>query len=111
MNSVALSGRIVKDPNIHITNNGDKVASFTIAVHRPMTRDVTDFVECVAWDERAEFIERNFKKDSKVEISGILTTREYEKNGIRRKVTEIRINDAAFGPDISSYITEKAENE
>lgn len=79
-----------------MTQSGASVVSFTLAVHRPMTRDTADFIECVAWDERAEFIQRNFKKGMKIEVKGILTTRDYEKDGVRKKITEVRVEDAAF---------------
>ena len=98
MNSVILIGRLTRDPELHIKNTGEKIASFTIIVHRPLTRDICDFIDCVARNEKADFVMRNFKKGSVVEVRGITTTRTEEPN---RKVTECRVDEASFGRSVS----------
>lgn len=98
MNCVMISGRVTREPEMYHTQSGSDVISFTVAVHRPMTKDVTDYVDCVAWDDRASFVERNFHKGMYVEVKGVITTRDYEKNGVKRKVSEIRVEDANMCP-------------
>ena len=101
MNCAVYSGRISNDPELRTTKTGDKIVSFELTVHRPLTRDIYDFIDCVAWNEKAEFIMRNFKKGSVVEVRGVTTTRTKERNGTSVKYTELRVDEASFGRSVS----------
>lgn len=103
MNNVSITGRLTKDPEVHTTRSGESVVSFSLVVRRPKTRNVVDLVDFVAWDDTAEFIGRTFKKGDKLEVTGSVTTREYEKEGIRRKVTEIRVDEVSYCNDAPNY--------
>ena len=97
MNICGLTGRFTKDPELRYTASNQKaVCGFTIAVDRPGVKDKTDFIDCVAWEGRAEFICKHFVKGMKIEIAGAITTRTYEKDGSNRKVTEILVSNAGF---------------
>ena len=97
MNVIAISGNLVSDPDLRTTSNDVSVCSFTVAVKRPMTKDKTDFIDCVAWRACAEFVERYFRKGSPIEVSGILTTRMFEdKNGNKRKAVELKADNVSF---------------
>lgn len=97
MNITALSGRLTKDPELRHTTSGKAVVAFTIAVDRPGVKDKTDFIDCIAWEKKAEFVSRYFRKGQRIEVSGIITTRTYEKDGEKRKTTEIRCDQVFFG--------------
>lgn len=98
MNITAQSGRLTRDPELRYTKAQQRpVCLFRIAVDRPGVKDKTDFFDCVAWDKKAEFVSRYFKKGQRIEVSGILTSREYEKNGEKRTATEIRCDQVFFG--------------
>ena len=98
MNSVNISGRLTRDPQLRQTQNGKSVANFSIAVQRPGIRDTTDFIDCVAWDKTAEFVNNFFHKGKYIEISGVLTMRDFETNaGEKRKITEVRCDVVGFG--------------
>ena len=97
MNIIAISGRLARDPELRTTPNGKPVVEFTVAVDRPGVKDQTDFIDCVAWEKKAEFVARYFKRGKRIEVSGILTTRSYEKNGAKRKRTEVRCDQVFFG--------------
>lgn len=97
MNSLALSGRLTRDPELRYTESGKEVCSFTIAVQRPGTKDKTDFIDCVAWEKKALFVSKYFKKGKWIEVSGIITTRLYETDGRKRKDTEMRCDQVFFG--------------
>ena len=97
MNIVAVSGRLTRDPEIRTTQSGKAVCTFRIAVDRPGTKDTADFFTCVAWEKKAEFVNRFFHKGSKIEVSGIVMTREYEKDGQKRTATELRADQVFFG--------------
>ncbi len=100
MNKVILMGRFTRDPEMRQTQQGTPVVSFTLAVDRRMARDgqqQADFISCVAWNQRAEFICRYFQKGSMIAISGRLQTRTYDdKDGKRQYVTEVLADEAYF---------------
>ena len=99
-NKVILMGRITKDIELKTTPSGIAVTSFSIAVDRPGGKDkerATDFIDCVAWRQTAEFISRFFCKGKAILIEGKLQTRSYtDKNGTAHKVVEVVVDQAAF---------------
>lgn len=97
MNIAGITGNLTADPELKTTQSGISVCSFTVAVRRPHTKDTTDFIDCVAWKEKAEFITKYFSKGKKIEISGYLTTRVYGKEGAKRKATELICDTVGFG--------------
>jgi single-strand DNA-binding protein len=92
-------GRLTKSPELKTTNNGKSVCTFSIAVNRDYQKDKTDFFNCVAWGQTAEFIARYFEKGSMIFVDGRLENREYEKDGQKRTVTEITVEKASFCGD------------
>ena len=60
MNSVNLTGRITKDPEIRYSANGTSNVMFNIAVDRGFKdqngNKQADFIACVAWRNQADFI-------------------------------------------------------
>ena len=66
------------------------MATFSLAVSRPRTKDTTDWINCVAWRQSAEFLNRFTKKGDLIAVAGILTSRKYEdKQGAKRVVYEV----------------------
>ena len=97
MNKICISGRIANDLELKTTNNGTEVCSFAVAVDRPGVKDKTDFLDCVAWRKKAEFVTKYFAKGDPIELTGVLTSRTYEdRDGKKRKVTEIVCEDISF---------------
>lgn len=96
MNLAAFTGYFCADPTIRSTPSGKMVTSFTIGVQDPEIRDATDFIDCVAWEGRAEFICNNFKKGMKIELSGKMKTRVSEYKGVKIKHTELVCKTANF---------------
>lgn len=93
MNNVVLTGRITKDPELRKTNDGTSVVSFSLAV--PSLRknekgdNLTDFINCVAWKQSADFMAQYVKKGYLLCVSGSVQTRSYEKDGVNKTVTEV----------------------
>jgi len=103
MNRVVLSGRLAADPELRRTPNDISVTSFTIAVKRPFSKDATDWIDCVAWRQNAEFISRYFGKGKMILLEGVLQTRTYEdKSGNKRKAVEVQVDRAEFCGDKGS---------
>lgn len=102
LNHITIMGRLCANPETRYTTSEVPVTSFSIACDRDFNgRDgekQTDFIDCVAWRGVGEFIARNFKKGSMIAISGRLQTREWmDKEGNKRKTTEIVVENAYFG--------------
>jgi len=94
-------GRLVADPELRNTPSGTAVTSFAIAVERDFVKAgeerQADFIDIVAWQQKAEFITRYFRKGSFIAIQGSLQTRSYEdKNGNKRKAYEIIADKVSF---------------
>ena len=99
-NLVVLTGRLTADPELKTTTNGIPVTTFSIAVNRNYRageEQQTDFINIVAWRQRAEFITKYFKKGSMIGIEGSIQTRRYQdKNGNNRTAFEVVVNNAQF---------------
>ena len=99
-NLVVLTGRLTADPELKNTPNGIPVTSFSIAVNRNYRageEQQTDFINIVAWRQRAEFITKYFKKGSMIGIEGAIQTRKYtDKNGNNRTAFEVVVNNVQF---------------
>lgn len=90
MNNCSFVGRLTADPELKKTPNDKSVCSFTLAVKRPRVKDVTDFINCVAWNQSAEYLTKYARKGNLVAVSGALTSRNYEdKQGNKRTAFEI----------------------
>ena len=99
MNSVQVLGNLTRDPQIRATKTGRAVASFSIAVNRSYTtpqgekKELTDFINVVAWGALAETVGNQLKKGTRVFVEGRYATRSYEaQDGSRRYVTEVVAN-------------------
>ena len=90
MNYVSLLGRLTRDVEVTYTQSGKAYARFSIAVSRGTSnRDEVDFINCIAWEKRAETISQYFKKGSRILVQGRITTGSYEKNGETRYTTDV----------------------
>ena len=99
LNIVAIQGRLAADPELRTTTSGTHVCSFTLAVDRSFSKDgnrQTDWIDCVAWRNTAEFICKYFSKGKMITLDGTLQTRSYEKDGVKRKATEVLVQNANF---------------
>lgn len=102
MNIAAISGRLVRDPELRTTQSGIDVISFTVAVQRRYKNAAgdyeADFISCVAWRTTAEFINKYFTKGKWIELEGTIQTRSWEADdGTKRYSTEIIADNVGFG--------------
>ena len=95
MNEITLTGRLTHDPELRYTNSKTAVTSFSLAVSRGKERP-TDFIDCFAWEGRAEMINRYFQKGDGILVKGRLETRTYEKDGQKHKVAEVNVSYVEF---------------
>lgn len=101
INQVTLVGRLTKDPEKRVTNEGTAVAQVTLAVNRNFRNQNgeidTDFVQCTLWRRAAENTCLYCRKGSVIGITGRLQSRHYEnKDGKRVYVTEVVAETVRF---------------
>jgi single-strand DNA-binding protein len=99
-NKVILGGRLTAQPELKTTPSGTTVTSFSIAVNRKRAKDgeqQSDFINCVAWKERAEFICKYFGKGSSISVVGELQVRQWKDgSGQNRYATEVLVSEVNF---------------
>lgn len=97
LNKVILGGRLTADPELKQTPQGVAVTTFSIAVNRRGKEAQTDFINCVAWRQTAEFIGDYFKKGSSICICGNIQTRTWnDQQNNKRYATEVMVDEAFF---------------
>ena len=101
MNKTILIGRVTKDIELKATASGKSVATFTLAVNRDYKNADgnydADFINCVAYEQRAETISKYVKKGDKFCVTGRISTRTYDKqDGSKAYVTEVIVDGFEF---------------
>lgn len=100
MNKVELVGRLTKEPEVKMTQNQTPFCNFTVAVDRRFKDQSgnrpADFINCVAWKQTAQFIQKYFHKGNRIGICGSIQTRSYEKDGQKVFITEVLAEEAEF---------------
>ena len=106
INSVNLTGRLTRDPDVRYTDGGTSIARFTLAVDRRFKQDggqTADFPSCVAFGRTAEFIERYFSQGMKLELTGRIQTGSYtNKDGVKVYTTDVIAEQVGFGESKSA---------
>ena len=103
LNHITIMGRLTRDPELRYTQSQTPVASFTLAVDRDFgSRDggekQTDFIDCVAWRNTAEFVSKYFTKGSMAVVSGRLQIRDWtDREGGKRRSAEVVVDNMYFG--------------
>jgi single-strand DNA-binding protein len=95
INKVILIGHLGKDPEIRSLESGAKVASFSLATTESYKGkdgqrvEQTEWHNIVLWRGLADITEKYLKKGNLVYIEGKIRSRSYEKDGIKKYITEI----------------------
>lgn len=110
--TITIVGNCVSDPELKFTPSGAAVANFTVA-STPRTFDKqanewrdgeTLWMRCSVWREQAENVAESLTKGTRVIVTGRLKSRSYEKDGEKRTVIELDVDDV--GPSLR-YATAK----
>lgn len=101
LNKQITEGRLTGNTELRMTPSGTPVTRFTIASDEDVKREDgsrdTDFIDCVAWRQTAEFVEKYLTKGRLVIVEGRPKPRKYkDKNGTTHKVTELRVDNVYF---------------
>lgn len=101
INSVNLTGRLTRDPELRVSQSDIAIGNFTLAVNRNFTdrngERQADFINCVAFKKTAELLKQYVSKGSQIGVTGRLQSRSYEnKEGQRVYVTEVVVENLVF---------------
>ena len=101
LNQVVLVGRIVKTPELRVTETGKKTATVTLAVprnYKNMNGEYdTDFLECTLWTNIAENTTEYCQTGDMVGVKGRIQTRIiHNEDGTKKKKTEIVAEKVTF---------------
>ena len=97
VNKVILVGNVGKDPEVRYLEKDVAVANLTLATteraytlqNGTQVPERTEWHNIVAWRGLATLAEKFIKKGSQIYVEGKIQTRTYEKDGVKRYVTEI----------------------
>lgn len=102
LNKIILMGRLGRDPEVRYTQSGTPVASFSLAVDRDFVdqatgRRPTDWIEVVAWNAKAKFAQKYFRKGQLAVVDGRLQIRDWtDKEGAKRRTAEVVADQIYF---------------
>lgn len=100
LNEITIMGRLTRDPELRRTQSGTAVCTITLAVDRDYqqgSEKLTDFIDVVAWDKRAEFVNNYLAKGRLIVAKGSLQSRKWtDKNGQNRVSWEIHADKFYF---------------
>lgn len=97
INKVTLIGHLGKDPEARYLDKDRVVANLTLATNERYNDrngnrvETTEWHNLEMWDGLAKVAEKYLKKGSLVYVEGKLKTEEWEKDGIKRYTTRIRV--------------------
>jgi single-strand DNA-binding protein len=101
VNKVTLLGHVGKDPEVKTLESGVKVANFSLATtergyklqNGTEVPERTEWHNIVVWKGLAEVAEKYIKKGSRLYLEGKITTRSWDKDGIKHYRTEILVDN------------------
>jgi len=98
VNRFQCTGNLGADPEVFTFDNGDKQVSFSVGVNESYKNDKGEKIEKTVWVNFvsykgfAEVIEKYLKKGSKVYVEGKMRVKDYEKDGVKRYITEFIVS-------------------
>ena len=114
LNSVQIQGRLTKTPEY---NQQNQVVHFTVACQRSFKNKQTgeydaDFIRCVAFGQRANFIAQHFNKGSRLIVVGRWQTGSYtDQQGNRVFTNDLVVSDTEFDDARGDSSNQPANNQ
>ena len=96
MNKVILKGRLTATPELKKTATDICVTDFSVAVNRRFNKEQTDFINCQAWRQTAEFITKYFTKGQEILVIGEMHNEKWYKDGEPRYSTRVSVDEVEF---------------
>lgn len=95
MNSITIAGQLGRDAEVRYLPDGKPVVNFSVADSQGKDKD-TIWWRCTMWGDRGPKLAEYLTKGQAVTVSGVVTEREYQKDGVSHKAMDIRVNDVAL---------------
>lgn len=97
LNSLDMTGRLTRDPELRHTPGGDTVTNFRLACNGPRGDDDAVFVDVDVWGKQAEAVAQYLRQGSRVAVSGRLGVRDWTaEDGSERRSVECNSARAYF---------------
>ncbi len=98
VNKVILVGNVGRDPDIQQTQNGTKVAHFSLATNRRVSngddpQEKTDWHRLTVWNRLAQFAEDYVRTGDRIYVEGRLEYDSYERDGVTIPTAEITVRE------------------
>ena len=100
MNSVALTGRLGKDPELKYTSNNIAKLDVSIATVENRKQDENtpaNWVNVEIWQGQAEYIANNANKGDLIIVRGRIKTDSWEKDGVKHNRTYVVAETVELG--------------
>ena len=108
VNSVVLVGRLTRDVEVRKTASGISYARFTVACDRRYSgsaqnngaagqQQTADFISCVAWRQRADFLGSYGRKGTMISVEGSIQTGSYtDRDGRKVYTTDVAADNVSL---------------
>lgn len=101
VNKIILVGNVGRDPDIHETQNGTKVAHVSLATNRRLTvdGDVTeraDWHRLTFWSRLAQFAEDYISVGDRIYVEGRLEYDSYEREGVTIPTADVNVREVVL---------------
>ena len=122
LNKVMLIGRLGQDAELKTTPNGASYLVFSLATSETWKdkatgekKEKTEWQRCKLWGDRAKSLAQYMVKGKEFFVEGSLETTSFEKDGVKKFVTDVKVSDVRFvgskdsnGPSVAKTSTATA---
>lgn len=101
VNKIILVGNVGRDPDIHETQSGTKVAHLSLATNRRTggegeDAERTDWHRITFWSRLAEFAEEHIRVGARLYIEGRIEYDSYERDGVTIPTAEVHAREVVL---------------
>jgi single-strand DNA-binding protein len=98
VNKIILVGNVGRDPDVHTTAAGTKVANVSLATSRRIPRngsfeERTEWHRLTLWDRLAQLAEDYVRKGDRVYVEGRMEYDTFEKNGVTVPTADVQVRE------------------
>ncbi|HUF11663.1 MAG TPA: single-stranded DNA-binding protein [Longimicrobiales bacterium] len=98
INKIILVGNVGRDPDIHVTQAGTKVAHLSLATSRRIPKngaveERTDWHRLTVWDRLAELVEDYVRKGDRLYVEGRMEYDSFERDGTTVPTAEVQVRE------------------
>lgn len=97
-------GRVERDPQLHLTQDGTSFTEFSLAVStKRCVEDITVWLFCYAWGSQAETIQQSVTKGSRLFVQGHFTPHQYlTEDGEQEVSLEVNVEQFSIAAGITA---------